>query len=68
MDLWFCLSKENKDKLARFYEENFGMKLVPPRRDRRAIHCEVKIEDTAEISRLMQESPNYSLDVQGREQ
>ena len=51
--LWHCLSKENQRKLARFYEQQFGRKLTPPSRDKRAIHLEAKLESLEEIDRLM---------------
>ena len=57
MELWFSLSEENKSKLARYYEQHFGMKLVPPGREKRAIQCEVKIEDLEEIDRIMRKVP-----------
>jgi len=57
MELWFCLSEENKGKLARLYEELSGMKLVPPNREKRAIQCEVKIEDLEQIDKIMRKVP-----------
>ena len=67
MKLWFMLTEENKEKLALVYKNLTGKKLRPPARDKQAIHCEVKIESPAEIAKLMQQSPNYPIDVQGRE-
>ena len=61
------LTEENKQKLSRCYEQLAGRKLKPPEREKRAIHLEAKMEGDAEISKLMQESPNYVIDVQGRE-
>ena len=58
MELWFCLSEQNKSKLAQYYEQQFGMKLVPPGREKRGIECEVKIEDLEEIDRIMREVPH----------
>jgi hypothetical protein len=54
MRLWDYLSKKNKRELSEWYLEQFGKKLVPPKKDK-PIHCEVKIEDIAEIDRLMRE-------------
>ena len=59
MKLWFMLTEQDKVKLARFYEENFGKKLVLPVRDRHAIHLEAKLEDLEEIAELMKSKPHY---------
>jgi len=64
---WQILSTENRNKLARFYEKNFGKKLIPPARDKRAIHCEAKLESPTELVKVMEQAPNYPIEVQGRE-
>ena len=56
MKLWNTLSKENKDKLAQVYKQLTGKKFIPP-----------KVENLREISKLMKEKPNYSVDSQERE-
>lgn len=56
--LWHCLSKENKRKLARYYEQQFGMKLIAPKRGEPAVQCETKIEDLEEIDRIMRKVPH----------
>jgi hypothetical protein len=60
-------TEEGNEKVVGIYEQFTGRKWVPPAKDKRAIHCETKIEDTAEIADLMKQKPNYPLDVQGRE-
>jgi hypothetical protein len=66
MELWFCLSEENKEKLAKVYENLTGRKFKPPERDKRVIHCETKLESLGEISKLMEQTPDYPLDMQRR--
>ena len=56
--LWESLSKENKGKLAQIYEQLTGKKFKPPKKDKRAIHCETKMEDISEIDRLIRQKPN----------
>jgi len=65
MKLWFMLTEEDKGKLVEVYKNLTGKKLRPPARDKQAIHCEV--ESPVEIAKLMQQSPNYPIDAQGRE-
>jgi hypothetical protein len=67
MNFLDCTTENGKKVLAQLYEQLTGRKWVPPARDKRAIHCETKIEDVSEIADLMKQKPNYSLDVQGRE-
>jgi predicted enzyme related to lactoylglutathione lyase len=66
MKMWFMLTEEDKEKLARFYEQLTGMKLKPPKWDK-PILCETKLEGIKEISELIKERSNYPIDVQGRE-
>ena len=61
------LSEKGKANWAELYEQFMGKKWAPPAQDKRGIECETKIEDTAEIGKLMQQKPGYSVDVQGRE-
>ena len=68
MKLWFMLTEEDKGKLSRCYEQLAGRKLKPPEREKRAIHLEAKIESPVEIAHLMEQAPNYVIDVQGRKQ
>ena len=44
MKLWFCLTKENKKRLAQVYREVAGKKIIPPGRARGKIR-KTKIED-----------------------
>jgi len=44
MKLWFMLTEENKEKLVKLA----GKKWTPPKRDKRTIQCEVKIEGLPE--------------------
>jgi len=67
MKFWESLSESSKPKWAELYKQFMGKKWTPPKRDKRAIECKTKIEDTAEIEKLMKERPGYSVDVQGRE-
>jgi len=61
------LSEKGKANWAEIYKQLTGKKWVPPAQDKRGIQCETKIEDTAEIDKIMRQKPGYSLDVQGRE-
>jgi hypothetical protein len=66
--LWDSLSPISKVNLARVYKNLTGLDFVPPKgEDKRGIHCEVKIESLPELDKLMKETPNYPIDVQGRE-
>lgn len=65
--LYFILSEEDQEKLSQIYEQLTGRKLKPPKRDERLIHCEAKLESPREIAKIMEQTPNYPLDVQGRE-
>jgi len=67
MKLWFMLTEEDKEKLAQVYKNLTGRKLSPPEREKRAVHLEAKLESPAEIAHLMEQAPNYPIDVQGRE-
>lgn len=64
---WELLSEPGREKWAEIYKQLTGREWVPPEKDKHGIHLEGKIEDTAEIAKIMEERPNYSLDVQGRE-
>ena len=61
------LSEKGKANWAELYKQFMGKDWIPPFKDKN-IECETKIEDLAEISKLMKEKPGYSVDVQGREQ
>ena len=60
MKLWDTLSEENRKKLAQCYEQLTGKKFIPPKR-------KPEMETPAEMKKMMEEPPNYSVDVQGRE-
>jgi len=47
--------------------KDFGVNPEQPETDKRGIRCETVMESDAEISKLMQEAPNYTIDAQGRE-
>jgi len=64
---WDILKPGDQEKLICFYKEQFGKEFIPPKRGDRAIECETKIEDLAEIDKLMQQKPGYSVDGHGRE-
>ena len=52
--LWQILSLENRDKLAEFYEREFGKPFLPPgREDERRVRIKGKLETLEEIDRLM---------------
>jgi len=61
------LSEKGKANWAELYKQFMGKKWTPPAQDKRAIECDTKLEDTAEIGKLMKERPGYSVDVQERE-
>ena len=61
------LTEENKGKLAQVYKNLTGQKLRPPERDNRAIDCETKLEELPELVKIMEQAPNYVIEVQGRE-
>lgn len=50
---WQILSVENKNKLADFYEEEFGKAFLPPGRHEKDIELKGKLESLEEIDRLM---------------
>lgn len=52
---WQILSKENRNKLADFYEENFGRAFVPPGRHDKDIELEGKMESLEEIDKLIRQ-------------
>ena len=52
-------SEKNREALSQIYKNLTGKKLKPPDR-------EVHLEDTQELEKLMQESPNYPIEAQGR--
>ena len=52
-NLWQILSPENRDKLAKFYEEKYGKPFLPPGRHDRDIELDTKLEDIEEIDKLM---------------
>jgi hypothetical protein len=58
MELWFFLSEESKNNLARIYKELTGKDFIPPDKEKRAIRCDTKIEDLKEIDRLMRQKPS----------
>ena len=60
MKLWDTLSEKNKERLAQCYEQLTGKKFIPPKR-------KPEMEDLSEMKKIMEEAPNYSVDVQGRE-
>jgi hypothetical protein len=66
MKLWFMLTEEDKEKLAQVYKNLTGKKLRPPVRDKQIVHYETKIESLPELGKLMKETQNYPIDVQGR--
>jgi len=68
MKLWDQTTEEGKKALARAYKQLAGREFRPPRRKRRAITCDVKVENLQEIDKSMRETPNYAIDKQGREQ
>jgi len=67
MKLWFMLTEEDKEKLAQVYKNLTGERLKPPARDKHVIHCEAVLESPAELVKIMEQVPNYPIDVQGRE-
>jgi hypothetical protein len=62
------LSERSRKDWPEIYERLTGRKWENPIKDKRAIHLEAKLEDTQEIARIMEQSPSYVVDVQGREQ
>jgi len=61
MYLWNCITKENQERIAKRYKERFGIELVPPTKDKRAIRCETKIESLEEIDKLMRKVPGSEI-------
>lgn len=66
MKLWDCTTEEGKKALAQVYEQLAGRKLRLPKRDKRAIYCEAKLEGLPEIDKFMRQKPNYTISKQGR--
>jgi hypothetical protein len=67
MKLYFMLTEEDKGKLAQVYQQLTGKRLTPPVRDKQVVHCETKIEELPELVKIMEQVPNYPIEVQGRE-
>ena len=61
------LSESSRANWAELYKQFTGKQWAPPAQDKRGIQCETKIEDLAEIGKLMRQKPGYSVDVQERE-
>jgi hypothetical protein len=55
---WQILSVENRNKLADFYEEQFGQPFLPPERHEERVRLQGKLEGLEEIDRLMRERPS----------
>jgi len=64
---WESLSESSRPKWAELYKQFKGREWEKPLRDERAIQCVGKLEDTEEIKKIMKETPNYTIDSQGRE-
>jgi len=58
MNFLDCTTENGKRVLAELYEQFTGREFKPPKKDKRAIQCETKIEDLWEIDKLMREKPN----------
>jgi len=52
-NLWQILSPENRNKLAKFYEEEFGQPFLAPGRHDRDIKLDTKLESLEEIDKIM---------------
>jgi len=57
-NLWQILSPENRDKLAKFYEEKYGKPFLPPGRHDRDIELDTKLESLEEIDKIMRQKPS----------
>ena len=57
--LYYILNEENKEKLSQIYKNLTGKKLKPPDK-------EVHLEDAQEMQKIMEESPSYTIEAQGR--
>ena len=57
-NLWQSLSPENRNKLAQFYEEEFGQPFLAPGRHDRDIKLDTKLESLEEIDKLMRQKPS----------
>ena len=56
---WQILSTENRNKLARFYEQSFGEPFLPPERHEERVRLQGgKLESLEEIDKLMRQKPN----------
>ena len=58
--LYPLLSEEKKEEWAKRYKKKFGKDFVPPGKA-------VQLESLEEMKEIMEETPSYPLDVQGRE-
>ena len=58
MKVWYQLSKEKREEFAKEYRKRFGKEFVPPEK-------QVELENE-EIAKVMQETPNYTISVEGR--
>jgi len=55
---WQILSTENRNKLARFYEQSFGQPFLPPERHEERVRLQGKLESLEEIDKLMRQKPS----------
>jgi len=55
---WQILSTENRNKLARFYEQSFSQPFLPPERHEERVRLQGKLESLEEIDRLMRQKPS----------
>lgn len=61
-----ALSEKGKQDWPQIYKQLTGKEWLPPKRDKRAIYCEAKLEGLPEIDKLMRQKPNYTISKQGR--
>ena len=64
--LWEILDKENREKLARIYEQLTGEKFKPPRRNSKHIVYPEKLKNLEDTDKIMREKPPYTISIKGR--
>jgi hypothetical protein len=63
MKLTDCLSEQSKELWPSLYKKFTKRVWKPPKKDKRGITCEVKIDVT---ERELREKPNYTIEEKGR--
>ena len=62
---WELMTSEGRANLMKIYHALTGKQYKPPKKKKRGIECEVKI-DSKELEREMKQVPGYTIEKEGR--